>query len=525
LVVNPDAREQAVIFCTEDPLALDYALSEMTPAEDIEPRAHSAELQKDLISLETGRWLMIMGSRPETPSHVVRVTRVELGTDSTRIFWDPRRPAPARYTAAHTRIYGNVIPAHHGLPLTSTTSPLPGATQDLIAMLQPWREKMSLCVDNSRGDLREVELPLDPVSIQSPGWPFPEDSGRQGEVKLEVCVNTETWDHVASLCTQGPNDECYVLRPSRGNGAALRFGDNINGAALPNGLVDIDINMRVGLGEIGNVGPDALTRILSFGDDDILDTLLPAGAPDRLERIHRHLRATNPIAAVGGRDPEPLARIRYRAPRKVRDTLSAVVPQDYERLLASLKEVATAHAAVVDVGLRRVVRVTVLLKDEDLLTGAEADPDRDAERIRRWALTRSYLESIRLLGFDVELVPPRFVPLDIDIIVDAMPWAQADQLILRIQEALAGAQGLFDPDISGLGGDVHVDAIHQAVLRVHGVAAVRVARLRRLMPHAIEYADSGTLPIGSDEVAIIRHPYGLEAENGIVTVSVCGGIS
>ena len=28
------------------------------------------------------------------------------------------------------------------------------------------------------------------------------------------------------------------------------------------------------------------------------------------------------------------------------------------------------------------------------------------------------MEEVRLLGFDVELVPPRFVPLDVDIVVD-----------------------------------------------------------------------------------------------------------
>jgi hypothetical protein len=529
LVINPDAADISVIFATEAPLALDHALDTLTLHDDVEARATSAVLVYELPSLEVGRWLVLVADNPAAqaqPSHVVRVTRVELGTDTTRIFWDPRRPAPRRYAAATTRIYGNVVPAHHGVPLTPVASQPSGTAQEVpLEPLRPWREQMHLSIINTQGDTSEVELPLAPVSVRAPAWPLPSETARRGHADLEVRVNGEIWDRVEDLSVQGPTDECYVLRSGHGGGAALRFGDDANGAALPRGQVTVDVSMRIGLGTVGNVGSHALTQILAFGEGGDIDVILPPDAPDREELLHRYLRVTNPLAATGGRDPEPLERIRYAAPRGVRDTLSAVVPRDYERLLQALPEVAAARARVVDAGVRRVIRVTMLLRDEDILAGPNTEPHHDAERLRRWALARSRLEAIRLLGFDVELVPPVFVPLDIDLVVDARPWAQADTLALRVEEALADDGGLFDPDVSGLGGDVHVDAIHRQALRVHGVAAVRVRRLRRLQPHAIEYVETGVLPVASDEVAVLRNPYGHDAEDGIVTVTVCGGLS
>lgn len=184
---------------------------------------------------------------------------------------------------------------------------------------------------------------------------------------------------------------------------------------------------------------------------------------------------------------------------------------------------AAARAAVVDAGIRRIVRITLLLKDEDTLAGDAADPLREAERLRRWAVARRQLETIRLMGFDVELVPPVFTPLDLDLVVDAQPWAQAETVRLMVLRALAGDGGLFDPDRTGLGRDVHVDAIHRAALGVDGVAGVRLHRLRRLMPGAADFAAAGTLPVAADEVAVLTRPYG-PGDDGLITVTVCGGL-
>jgi hypothetical protein len=109
------------------------------------------------------------------------------------------------------------------------------------------------------------------------------------------------------------------------------------------------------------------------------------------------------------------------------------------------------------------------------------------------------------------------VPLDLDVVVDAQPYAQADLLRDAVVNAVAGQGGLLDPDRSGLGGDLHLADLYQAVTGVQGVAAARVTRFRRLSPGAPERLDQGVIAIGPEEVARID-------SEGLLTVTVCGGL-
>lgn len=534
LVVNPDANEISLIFATEARLRYDPALRDLTLLEAIEAGAVSASLAGDLIEhghgvredrarIEPGRWLVLVPPDSDAPRHVVRVVRVELGADSTRVFWDPRRPSPAEFPVEGSHVYGNVVPAHHGVPLLPMSEHLlPGALYEAVELMLPWREEMTLDIDNRDGSKREIELPLDPVSVQAMGWPLPDQARRQGLPSVQLWVNDEQWTRVEQLALCS-DDECYVLRAGRSGGAAIRFGDGINGAALPQGKPTIKLSMRIGLGRQGNVGIGALSQLLGFGQGGDIAKLLPQLA-DRDQIIRQNIKVSNVVAGTGGRDPEPIEQIRYQAPRQVRDSLSAVALPDFARLLEQMPEVAAARAVLVDVGIRRVVRVTVLLTDEDTLAQAELGSQREAERLRRWAAVRHRLESIRLLGYDVELLPPLFVRLDLDIVVDAERWASAVGVRAAVQAALRGDGGLFDPDSRGLGRDVQVDRLVQSVLAVEGVASARVLRLRRLQRDAKECAKLGRLPVGPDEVAVLSHPYGAD-EDGLVTVQVCGGIT
>jgi hypothetical protein len=539
LVVNPDAADRLVVFATEGPLPFDVDLDELRLADEsslepgirsaVEPGDTSALLEGDLARLEVGRWLVIAAvdpekpefTDPETPAHVVRVTRVERSGDSTRVVWDPRRPSPARYERETARIYGNVVPAHHGLPLTPVTAEGPGAVREREDLLRPWRERLTIHLRD--GDaIREIPMPMGPVSVQANGWPLPARPPRSGRPQIALSVDGEPWRLVDDLSVQDPGEECFVLRAGIDGGAAVRVGDGVTGAPLPARDVAVDVAVRIGLGAFGNVRAGAITQLLALGEGGDAAAILGEGHDpvERFTLIRHRLRVTNPVPGIGGRDPEPLERIRYRAPLGVRDVLSAVVPEDYERLVEALPEVAASRARVVDAGVRPVVRVTLLLRDEDGL--AAAGEQGEAERLRRWAVARERLESVRLLGYDVELVPPRFVALDIDLVVDAEAWVVGDALEHDVREGLAGQGGLFDPDVSGLGGDVHLDAIHRRVRAVSGVAAVRVNRLRRLAPRAVDHRGVGVLPIASDEVAILRHPYGDGFPQGLLTIEVCG---
>jgi hypothetical protein len=524
LVGNTDPGERSVLFATEALLTYLPELEQVALAESCPRGATSLTLVGRLERLEAGRWLVLSRGRG-FPGHVIRVTRVELETDTTRITWDPRRPAQHDYPAVVQAeisapsmgkqiaavIFGNVVPAHHGMPVRAMTD-----ASEPDAVLGPWQALLEQVVDGA--EVREVELPLSPISVQARGYPRP-DVERPGRPMVRVLVEDDEWTLVDDLSLHGPGDEVYVLRPSPAGHPVIRFGDGVNGAALPGRIVTLRMDLTVGLGALGNVGAFTINRLIRFGPvrSDATspeDMILATAGPERDDLVRAIWQVSNPLPGVGGRNPEPIERIRYRAPLQVRDALSAVAPRDYERLLLRLPYVAGARARVIEAGVRHVIRVTVLLRDEDTLP--------EAEVLRRWSLVRRQLEDIRMLGFDVEASPPTWVPLDIDMTVDAAPHADPGRLRDEIQEALAGNGGLLDPDTTGLGGDVRLSDIYQTVQRLAGVQAVRVTRFRRLEPSAREHLGEGVIPVGSHEVATVGGPRNPDA--GLLTISVCGGL-
>jgi hypothetical protein len=530
VVVNRDPSVEAVVFTTESALDHRRELSEAALASPVAAGATSAELAGHL-DVPAGRWLILAGVDLEhpglvdttRPAHVVRVTRAEAAGEVTRVFWDFRRAAPAAFGIDATRVLGNVVPAHHGMPLTPT-SDVDTGWGSLGELLRPWREQLTLVVDNTGGGQREVRLPHDPTGVQAAGWPFPgEERGRAGTYRLDLLVDGEPWTAAETLAAAGPFDELFVIRPAADGGDAIRFGDGTNGAALPRRVVRIDLATRIGRGVRGNVGAGVLTQVLAFGETGDLPGVLPGVIEDREAELLRRVTVSNPLPAVGGRDPEDLERIRARAPLAARTGLAAVVPADYERLLGARTEVAGVRARHRRVGLRDVVRVTVLLAGEDAL--AAAGEAGTAERLRRWMRLRAELERVRLLGTDVELVPPVFVPLDIDLIVDAEPGTGAEALRAAVVDALAGTGGLLSPDSSGLGGDVRADAVYRRVTALPGVHAAGLRRLRRVPATTGDHSAGGVLPVADDEVAVLRDPFGRSGRDGLLTVTVCGGVA
>jgi hypothetical protein len=545
LVANASAMEQSVVFTTDEPLPWFPALDQMALAADVQPGDTAARIAGVRPEIEVGRWLMLLAA-PGEPGHVVRATTIATTVDSTLVGWDPRRPSPALFRAAADPdtgegaavVLGNVVPAQHGLPLSRVDTPPAGATgagaqsdddidpavaanappvdpispEPFQATLLPWQQMLTPTIDGSVD--RELRLPFYPVSVQVPGYPFPGEL-RQGAPSLGVSVEGDAWTLVDDLALRGPGDEVFVLRASPQTGEALRFGDGVNGSALPARDTALQIEMRVGRGKAGNVGASVLTRLLHIPRDAAATGPLGELWNRPMNDLRALIRADNPLPAVGGREPEGTEAIRYRAPFVGAEGLSAVTPADAVHLLGLLPEVAGASARVDNLGLRTVVRVTVLLRDDDTLD--------DDERLRRWALVRARLEQIRLLGFDVETVPPVWVPLDLDVVVDADPHAQADALKSAVEEAVAGSGGLLDPDVSGLGGDLHLADLYRAISGVGGVAAARVTRFRRLAQGAPERLDDGVIPIAVDEVAVVRGP-DRSGANGLLTVTVCGGL-
>jgi len=507
VVANQRDDDQVIMFTSEEPLPYFPEFDTLSLVDDVPAGATSASLHGALPGLAIGRWLVLCPG-PGKGGTVVRVTSLARGSDVVQVGWDPRRPLPWPLVAKDGAVvFGNVTPAHHGVQLSALPEQV--GNPDLQRFCEP------LDLNSAGGPGVEIPLPFGPVSIQAPGFPLPGDEGRRGRPAVRVLVGDDEWARAEDLCGAGQDEEVFVLRTAADGRATLRFGDGVSGAALPERSNRLRFDITVGAGRIGNVGEGILQRLLFVPCDASRGPITGWLFREDMEVIRGLLTVDNPIAAVGGRDPEPIDRMRYRAPLLAARPLSAVTPDDYERVARALPGVAGAHAQVVPSSTRPVMRVTVLLQHEDTL-----DPD---ERLRRWAAVRSALEGARLLGFDVESVPPLWVPLDLDVVVDAHPHAEAGAVRDAVIATISGDGGLLDPDTGGLGGDVQLADLYRAVMSASGVTAARVRRFRRLLPHAPERLRAGFIPINSDEVAVVRGP-ARPAADGVLTVSVCGGL-
>src|SRR5262249_61697455 len=87
-------------------------------------------------------------------------------------------------------------------------------------------------------------------------------------------------------------------------------------------------------------------------------------------------------------------------------------------------------------------------------------------------LGRGFLTRFRLAGYDVELRPPRFVPLDVELEVCAAPGhfrtdvANAVRIALSAQVLPDGTRGFFHPDNFTFGEPLYLSRLYAPLERV-----------------------------------------------------------
>jgi predicted phage baseplate assembly protein len=128
---------------------------------------------------------------------------------------------------------------------------------------------------------------------------------RSGKIS-EVWVR---WQEKPHLFFSRPDDRHYVIERSRGR---IIFGDDQNGRIPTAARDNIRLRQyRSGGGAAGNVAAEAITQLLSG---------VPAAG------------VSNPVAAEGGADTEPVVNVQHRGPQVVRHQYQAISLSDYEAL-------------------------------------------------------------------------------------------------------------------------------------------------------------------------------------------------
>jgi predicted phage baseplate assembly protein len=270
--------------------------------------------------------------------------------------------------------------------------------------------------------------------------------------------------------------------------------------ALPPAGMNFTGTYRTGNGTAGNVGAESISRLV-------------------LSNPHGGVAITvrNPLPAKGGTDAEPLAEAKLYAPHVFRKQIErAITAEDYEAIAARNQKIQRAAAELTWTGSWYEADVAVdplgtEIASRGLLEGIE-----------------HYLEGYRRLGHDLEVLAARYVPLDLQLEVCALPEYERAHVKAALLDAFSarrlsgGNKGFFHPDNLIFGEDVYLSRIVAVAQAVTGVESVTVKQFHRLFEPPNFEIQNGILPLATSEIAQLDNDPNYP-ERGKLVICVLGG--
>jgi predicted phage baseplate assembly protein len=272
--------------------------------------------------------------------------------------------------------------------------------------------------------------------------------------------------------------------------------------APPDGST-IDVTYRVGVGRGGNAGSDSLAHV-------VVPDPTPPNWPD-VDGVR------NPLPAWGGLDPESLDQVKRMAPAAFHSELyRAVTEDDFARAAEKLPEVQRAAARFRWTGSWYTVFVAVDPAGTDELT-----PDLGGR-------IAAFLTRYRQAGYDLEITPPVYVPLEVAVEVCVAADHFRGDVKRAVLEALDatvhpdGGLGFFAPDNFTFGQSVYLSRLYAALESIPGVDSARVAVFKRFGMVPAGELDAGRIEMAPLEIARLDNDPSAP-ENGTLTLSMLGG--
>ncbi len=363
-------------------------------------------------------------------------------------------------------------------------------------------------VRKENGKLNVYELPelANKVMLYDPKDALP------AIVSLSSKLNSKTddWTAQRDLLSSEPDATDFVVEVENDGTAYLRFGNyepqnhNIYSAnhisqahgLRPNPGTTFTATYRVGNGVSGNVGAEAIAHVVFY------DTAI--------DKVH------NPLPAKGGVEPESIENARQSAPSAFRTQERAVTPDDYAQVAKRYPGVQSAAATFRWTGSWHTVFVTI-----DRLGGLSVDDDFKKDM---W----KHLERYRMAGYDVEIDGPRFVSLEIDMLVCVKPSyfrRDVENALLQVfsNRILPDRRkGVFHPDNFTFGQPVYRSSVYAAAQAVEGVSSVQIMKFQRQDTPSDEALNSGKLILGRLEIARLDNDPNFP-EHGVLRLILEGG--
>ncbi|MFI5101929.1 MAG: putative baseplate assembly protein [Terriglobales bacterium] len=339
----------------------------------------------------------------------------------------------------------------------------------------------------------------------------------------------QTWSVKRDLLESGPSDLDFVVEVDNDGYGHLRFGDGVCGRQPDAGTL-FRANYRVGNGKSGNVGAETITYIV-----------LRSGPLNGVKILPR-----NPLAAIGGTDPEPIDDVKLFAPYAFRNQLEraitagdyAAIAGDNERRLEARAALEAEDSAICTAPFTRLQGAKAALRwTGSWYTALVAlDPagseTADSELIDEVTL---YLDPFRRMGYDLLVGPAQYVPLKVSLTICVLPDYLRGHIEAAVLDALSnrvlpdGTLGFFHPDNLSFGDGVYVSRLLATVQAIAGVQNAMVTELERfeLSEPAIdqpgeELPMNSALLLGPFEIAQLDNDPNFP-ENGVLVLDVRGG--
>jgi Baseplate J-like protein len=437
----------------------------------------------------------------------------------TVVRWSAATPLRYDYCADDVIVRGNLVLATHGE--TVLEEALRALTDEEAQVVRtevearahrPWQRIPRQRLNLEHGPLAHLDASTLALAAPPSLTPAPPaqvtDQPPRSVSTLTVKVGGETWQQQPTLLNSAADAHVYRVEIDDQGDATVVFGDDVFGRR-PDETATVLATYRVGGGKIGNVAADTLTLV----------------RPRATEHVPWLLSVTNPLPATGGRDLESHAHARRFGPATFQKPLVAVTAADYQ----------TAAQELTLGGLQPIQRAKAAFRwtGSWLTVALVADP-RQAQSLSpvlRQALL-DFLETRRLAGYDLELLPPVYVPVELAIDFCTARGFQPFDVQSRLQQALStaelpdGRKGFFHPDNFSFGDSLYVSRLYAATMAVPGVESAEITRLARL--HAARPDEEtatnlrqGYLAIGADQVVRLDNDRNFP-ENGVLTLRAKG---
>lgn len=377
-------------------------------------------------------------------------------------------------------------------------------------------------VDHGRSIARDTQNgTLALPDMGSGRWPIPElalpdapvTRNPEPAILLDITFPgepAETWTPVPNLLDGQPFDQSFVVETDNDGASILRFGDDQYGRR-PFDAERFVAHYRIGNGELGNAGWGTLVHLVDPG------VVIPPIT-----------RVWQPLAALGGVEPETIEHVRKIAPEAFRAIqFRAVTERDWEEMALRNPDVAAAKASFRWTGSWNTVFVAIHPVDRANLRRL---PGGGMELMPLFALLiKAHLTRFKLAGYDLNIRAAIYVPLEIDMQICVCDGHFRGDVLAEVQRVLSnrafadGTTGFFFPLRFGFGSAVYLSQIYAAVSAVEGVNSAKITKFKRYWDPPRGELQKGAIAMTPFEIPRLDNDRNFP-ENGVLRLSAVGAL-